>query len=186
MDDDDTQIQEDDPRVKFGASFPSNLTLIQPGTVGQEDLGNVPPTPAPAPECPTIGSVTLVLSGIVSCGCSTDLIVTLSIDGTYTLPWDGSQFSLSGQGSWSNQGYVFPDVGSCVTPIGDPETGDFYLQASCSDGLWSVLVAQTDSSGLQVFQSASSVAGGSSVGNSFVCSGVSGPPVGGGTATVSV
>lgn len=129
------------------------------------------------PVDPCLGAFTLVISGVVSCGCQSNTIATFSLDGTYTV----SSGTLFGVGSWSAQGYS-DDM--CTTPIGDPASGDFNIETDCTDGLWTVSAFASDGSGFNPFASASAVAAGVSASNVFQC-GTGGVEAGGGTATIS-
>lgn len=171
-------------RVQFAPPEPSRVIRTEAPIVRfiNDDSNEepVPTQPAP-PECPTSGAVTCVVSGVVSCGCSANQIATFSIDGTYTLTWDAgsSAFIISGVGSFSQQGYSDSD---CTIPFGDPSTGAFEIQATCSGGQWSTVIQATGGAGFTVFASASAVPFGSPADNNSVCPGGFG---GGGNVTIS-
>lgn len=173
-------MEEEQPTPNQGGYFGSALNLIDADTVGpQETPVIVPQSP---PSCPTSGTVTVVLSGIVSCGCAVQEVYTISLNGTYTLTWDGiSEFAIASVGSWSVQDYS--DDG-CATPTGDPTTGAWNIGASCSDGNWTVDVTP-DKTGDDAFFTSTPEPMGSPISNSVICSGTTGPRIGGGTATVS-
>lgn len=180
--------QPNPPRL--GAYFDTSLDFISgwtdPATTLPQNPGNVPPTPPPPPAgCPTDGTVTLVLSGVVSCGCFDSSILTLSIDGTYTLTWNPTDeaFELDSQGTLSSQAYS--DVG-CGTPSGAPVTGTWDISVTCGDNFWGVTISDHASHSITAFLSAVLVVAGAPATNFFQCGGSTNGNAGGGTATITV
>jgi hypothetical protein len=168
--------------------------------------GNGTPTPPPASQplahclttttnmCPTSGAVTVVLSGIVSCGCQGQYTFSFSgLNGAISLTWNGSDFSApSNVGSYTITSYQDPGCSGTPTII---QSGVFGVGASCAivDGMaiWSPIVSLdfADPFGNAVVFAVNSGAPlGTSMTNVVAC-----PPTnpltslyGGGNATVSI
>lgn len=164
-----TEGDQEPPR--FGGFFDSSLTLIEPGTVGQEDLGNVPPTPAP-PAPPD--TVSIVFADVASTGClDFSNVTTLLINGTFTLTFNPSDFAYE---------YTIPgglilteytDVDCTVSSTSD--THDILIQATLAGSTWTV-TANADA--IEVFS-------GSGVAGTPMANTISGGNVSGGTATIT-
>jgi hypothetical protein len=155
----------------------------------------IPPKKAPAPypftppACPSDGTVTCVLSGIVSCGCvetvgSPPSIMTISLDGTYTLAWNSTNgdFEDNGVGSYSLQAYDFSDSTCTGAPVGAPVTGTWSISANCAAGVWAVSIVDSMGAGFTAFTDASGPLG-APINNGITCGGLA--LVGGGTATLT-
>jgi hypothetical protein len=172
----------------FGDGSPAVITRSadDPIPIKLEDahIESSDPATTPAPSCPTSGTITVVLSGIDSCGCTpADGFLSITafsgLNGAHTLTWDAgsSAFVLNNFGSVTQTNYTDPGC------LGAAETfdGSFNITASCSDGNWSITIIMSGL-GLGIFESTPAPRG-TPMTNAIVCP--TSQEMGGGTATVS-